>query len=176
MQPLCDRLQEAWYRLRVARADLEAWNALWNRLSLAPSERLSREPWDRLRSAPPETQWGASELRASVNMAGLTGFVLPMLLGLLGAFTYVYRNIDGKIRDATLSSGDGAHATLRMLLGMMLGGLLGVIWTNGQPIALEGVTLSLAALAFFVGYGVELVFQMLDRVIARITSGFRAQR
>ena len=101
--------------------------------------RLTDEPRDRLQSALPEAQWGSSEFRASVNMAGLTGFVLPMLLGLLGAFTYVYRNIEGKIRGARLSSGDGAHATLRILLGMMLGGLLGVIWTNGQPIAL-GVT------------------------------------
>ena len=86
-----------------------------------------------------------------------------------------YRNIDGKIRAATLSSGDGAHATLRVLLGMMLGGLLGVIWTNQRPIELEGVTLSLAALAFFVGYAVEVVFQMLDRIIARTVGGFRGQ-
>ena len=174
-QPLCDRLWEARYRLRIARVDLEAWNTLWNRLSFMPPGRPTQEPQDRLQPALLETQWGASELHASVNMAGLTGFVLPMLLGLLGAFTYVYRNIDSKIRAATLSSSDGAHATLRILLGMMLGGLLGVIWTNGQPIELEGVTLSLAALAFFVGYGVEVVFQMLDRIIARTVSGFRGQ-
>ena len=174
-QPLCDRLQEARYRLRIARIDLEAWNTLWNQLSFMPPERPTQEPQDRLQPALSETQWGASELHASVNMAGLTGFVLPMLLGLLGAFTYVYRNIDSKIRAATLSSGDGAHATLRILLGMMLGGLLGVIWTNGQPIELEGVTLSLAALAFFVGYGVEVVFQILDRIIARTISGSRGR-
>jgi hypothetical protein len=34
-----------------------------------------------------EERWDASELRASAVMAGFTGFVLPMLLGLLGAFT-----------------------------------------------------------------------------------------
>ena len=131
VSPLCDRLRRAWYGLRIARADLEAWNTVWNWLSFMPPGRLTHEPQERLQSTLPETQWGASELHASVNMAGLTGFVLPMLLGLLGAFTYVYRNIDRKIRTATLSSGDGAHATLRVLLGMMLGGLLGVIWTNG---------------------------------------------
>jgi hypothetical protein len=174
-QPLCDRFQEAQYRLRVARVDLEAWNTLWNRLSFRPSERPTQEPQDRVQPTLSETQWGASELHASVNMAGLTGFVLPMLLGLLGAFAYVYRSINGKICNARLSSSDGAHATLRILLGMMLGGLLGVIWTNGQPIELEGVTLSLAALAFFVGYGVEVVFQLLDRIIARTVSGFRGQ-
>jgi hypothetical protein len=148
---------------------------MWNRFSFVSLERIPQDSQNHSRPALLEMQREASELHASANMAGLTGFVLPMLLGLLGAFIYVYRDIDGKMRTATLSSGDGAHAMLRMLLGMMLGGLLGVIWTNGQPIKLEGVTLSLAALAFFVGYGVEVVFRILDRIIARTVSGFRGQ-
>jgi hypothetical protein len=63
--------------------------------------------------------------------------------------------------------GDGLHGTLRILLGTILGGLLGVVWTNGQPIKLEGVALSLSALAFFVGYSVEVVFQTLDNVVGK---------
>jgi hypothetical protein len=106
-------------------------------------------------------------------MAGFTGFVLPMLLGLLGAFTYVYRDIDRRLRTATLLPGDGAHGTLRMLLGTMLGGLLGVIWTTGQPIQLEGVKFSLAALAFFVGFSVEVVFQVMDSLVARTAGALR---
>jgi hypothetical protein len=43
--------------------------------------------------------------------------------------------------------------------GLILGGLLGVIWTNGQQIQIDGVALSLAALAFFVGYSDEIVFE-----------------
>jgi hypothetical protein len=175
VQPLCDRLREAWYRMRIVRADLESWNAVWSRFSFVPLGRLPQDSQNHPQSAPPELEREASELHASANMAVLTGFVMPMLLGLLGAFTYVYRHIDGKIRAATLSSGDGVHAMLRILLGMMLGGLLGVVWTNGQPIEVKGVTLSLAALAFFVGYGVEVVFQMLDRIIARTASGVRGQ-
>ena len=101
-------------------------------------------------------------------MAGLTGFVLPMLLGLLGAFTYVYRDLDRRVQTATLVPGDSLHGTLRMLLGTILGGLLGVVWTTGQPIQLEGVALSLTALAFFVGYSVEVVFQTLDTIISKV--------
>ena len=153
----------------------KSWNAVWSRFSFVPLGRLPQDSQNHPQSAPPELEREASELHASANMAVLTGFVMPMLLGLLGAFTYVYRHIDGKIRAATLSSGDGVHAMLRILLGMMLGGLLGVVWTNGQPIEVKGVTLSLAALAFFVGYGVEVVFQMLDRIIARTASGVRGQ-
>ena len=106
-------------------------------------------------------------------MAGFTGFVLPMLLGLLGAFTYVYRDLDRRVRTATPMPGDGLHGTLRILLGTILGGLLGVLWTNGQPIHLEGVTLSLTALAFFVGYSVEVVFQTLDTVIGKVAGAIQ---
>ena len=91
-----------------------------------------------------------------------------MLLGLLGAFTYVYRDMDRRVRTSTLRPGDGAHGTLRMLLGTILGGLLGVIWTNGQPIEFEGVALSLAALAFFVGYSVEVVFQIMEILVTKV--------
>ena len=50
---------------------------------------------------------------------------------------------------------------------------MGVLWTNGQPIQLEGVTLSLTALAFFVGYSVEVVFQTLDTVIGKVASAIQ---
>jgi hypothetical protein len=65
------------------------------------------------------------------------------------------------------------HGSLQMLLGTILAGLLGVLWTDGQPIKLEGVTLSLAALAFFVGYSVEVVFQLLDTVATKAASALR---
>jgi len=174
-QPLCDQLREAWYRMRIVRADLEAWNAVWSRFPVVPLGRLPQDSQNHPRSTPPELQREASELHASANMAVLTGFVLPMFLGLLGAFTYVYRNVENKIRAERLSSGDGAHAMARILLGMMLGGLLGIIWTNGQPIELEGVTLSLGALAFFVGYSVEVILQMLDRIVAGTVSRVQGQ-
>jgi hypothetical protein len=152
-QPWCERLRDVLQRMDIARRGLGAWNIVSYRLAdVLPIRWLGER-----QQLPPglsQARWDASELRASAVMAGLTGFVLPMLLGLLGAFTYVYRDLDRRVRAATLMPGDGLHGTLRILLGMILGGLLGVLWTNGQPIKLEGVTLSLTALAFFVGYSV----------------------
>jgi len=171
-QPVCERLRDALRRMRIVRTELRAWNAVSDRLSFFwPKHWLY--PHDALPERLREEQWEASELRASAIMAGFTGFVLPMLLGLLGAFTYVYRDIDRRVRTATLLPVDGAHSTLRILLGMTLGGLLGVIWTNGQPIQLEGVTLSLAVLAFFVGFGVEVVLRILDSIVARTASALQ---
>jgi hypothetical protein len=171
-QPLCERLREALEKEQIVRTGLAAWNTVSYRLAyVMPIRWLGKG--DTLPAGLSEEQWSSSELRASAVMAGFTGFVLPMLLGLLGAFTYVYRDLDRRVRTATLVPGDGLHGTLRMLLGMILGGLLGVLWTNGQPIELEGVTLSLTALAFFVGYGVEVVFQVLDGMVTKVAGAIR---
>jgi hypothetical protein len=154
------------------RTELWDWNTVSDRISFYLPNR-----WLGPHGASPEglseKELEASELRASAIMAGFTGFVLPMLLALLGAFPYVYRDINRRLRTATLLAGDGAHGTLRMLLGTILGGLLGVMWTSGQPIQVEGVTLSLMALAFFVGYSVEVVFQVMDSVVTRTASALR---
>jgi hypothetical protein len=170
--PLCERLRAAVERMQVVHAGLAAWNIVSYRLAyLMPIRWLGSG--DPVPADLSQEQWQSSELRASAVMAGFTGFVLPMLLALLGAFTYVYRNLDRRVRTATLEPGDGLHGTLRMLLGMILGGLLGVLWTNGQPIQLEGVTLSLTALAFFVGYSVEVVFQVLDSIVTKVAGAIR---
>jgi hypothetical protein len=171
-QPWCERLRDVQQRMDIARRGLGAWNIVSYRLAgLLPIRWLgARQP---LPTGLTEARWDASELRASAVLAGFTGFVLPMLLGLLGAFTYVYRDLDRRVRAETLAPGDGLHGTLRMLLGTILGGLLGVLWTNGQPIKLEGVTLSLTALAFFVGYSVEVVFQILDTIIGKVASAIQ---
>jgi hypothetical protein len=166
-QPWCERLRDVLQRMDIASRGLGDWNIISYRLAYAfPIRWLGeRQP---LPADLSEERWDASELRASAVMAGFTGFVLPMLLGLLGAFTYVYRDLDRRVQTATLVPGDSLHGTLRILLGTILGGLLGVVWTNGQPIQLEGVALSLTALAFFVGYSVEVVFQTLDTIISKV--------
>jgi hypothetical protein len=114
-------------------------------------------------------EWQTSELRTASLMAGLTGVVLPMLLGLLGACTYVFGEFDSAVRSCTLNGREGVQGVLRMLLGAILGGLLGLIWTAGRGVRVEGVTLSLGAIAFVVGFSVEIVFRILDRAVASVT-------
>jgi hypothetical protein len=164
---LCGRLHDVQLRLSVVYRELLVWNTISERLSYA-----SPVTWLSPRLAPvsglSEEQWRSTELRTSVMMTALTGFVLPMLLGLLGACVYVYREIDDRIETYTLEAQEGVHASLRMLLGAILGGLLGAIWTAGQSIQLEGVSLSLGALAFFVGFSVEAVFRLVDSLVRTV--------
>lgn len=164
---LCVQLRTAMTRVAIVRNELRVWNTISERLSyISPIAWLSpaTDPTGGLS----QSQWETSELRTSVMMAALTGFVMPMLLGLLGACVYVYREIDQQIRTYTLEARQSVHGTLRMLLGAILGGMLGAIWTNGQAVQLEGVSLSLGALAFFVGFSVEIVFSVVDSLVRTV--------
>jgi hypothetical protein len=90
-------------------------------------------------------------------------------IGPIGVVRVRIPNLDRQLSTATLEPSD----MLRGLLRIGLGGLLGVLWTNGQQIQLEGVTLSLCALAFLVGFGVEIVFQTLEAIITGVASKLR---
>jgi hypothetical protein len=54
---------------------------------------------------------------------------------------------------------------VRVGLAAVLGGLAGVMWTGGEPVAVAGLSLSVAAVAFFVGYSVEPVFRLIETVV-----------
>jgi hypothetical protein len=102
------------------------------------------------------------------------GFVLPMMLGCLGGCAYALRRLDGKLTNWTLEPQDGKHALVRVGLAALLGGLVGVIWTTDQNVSLGGFTLSLAAVAFFIGFSVEGVFKLIETLIGSVTSSLQA--
>jgi hypothetical protein len=165
---LCAQMSDALSRMKVARQELRTWNVISGRLSYAsPINWLGpREPGRTTGLS--EEEWESSEVRTLIILAALTGFIMPMLLGLLGACVYVVREVDQQIQTSTLVARESIHGTLRMLLGATLGGLLGVIWTDNQPVRLEGVSLSLGALAFFVGFSVVAVFRLVDTLVRAV--------
>jgi hypothetical protein len=104
----------------------------------------------------------------------MTGFVLPLMLGFLGGYAYALRQHDLKLAAWTLEPQDGVHTWARVLLAALLGGLVGVIWTSDAPVSLGGFTLSLAAVAFFVGFSVEAVFRLIQTLIEGVVSTIRS--
>ncbi|MFL5161895.1 MAG: hypothetical protein ACJ8CZ_05535 [Microvirga sp.] len=165
---LCAQMSDALSRMKVVRQELRTWNVISGRLAyVSPITWLApREPGRPTGLS--EEEWESSEVRTLILLAALTGFVMPMLLGLLGACVYVVREIDQQIQASTLEARESIHGSLRMLLGATLGGLLGVMWTADQPVRLEGVSLTLGALAFFVGFSVEIVFRLVDTLVRAV--------
>jgi hypothetical protein len=167
-QLLCAQMSDALDRMKIIRQELRTWNVISGRLLYAsPINWLGPREQGRTNGLS-EEEWESSEVRTLILLAALTGFVMPMLLGLLGACVYVFREINQQIQTSTLRTWESIHSTLRMVLGATLGGLLGVIWTNDQPVRLEGVSLPLGALAFFVGFSVEIVFRLVDTLVRTV--------
>ena len=164
---MCAQLDTLNRRRAAIELELRDWNAT-SVLGAAPIRWLLGD--ERSTTGISETEWQSAELRASATVANLTGVLLPMLLGFLGACAYVFRDLDRQVRTWTLHRGAAAHGVMRLLLGITLGGLLSVFWTSNTDPRIDGVSLSLAALAFLVGFGVEIVFQTLDTAIAVVAN------
>src|SRR5579871_611550 len=108
-------------------------------------------------------QWrrAVSESRQQVFMVNsfYLAFV-PMLLGAMGACTYVLRSISDEIRDTRFSSTSPVVHSSRVILGALAGVVVGL----GGIVAAGGLGLSNSALAFIAGYAVEPVFATLDAI------------
>jgi hypothetical protein len=106
----------------------------------------------------------------------LNRYVLPILYGLAGASLYVTRSVAAEIRRAVYTSSSDVGFTLRFLLGGIAG--LATAWLVLPPTAASTVTDPSPALAilwplmlsFMAGYAVEILFSLVDRVIAALTA------
>ena len=58
-------------------------------------------------------------------------------------------------------------------MGLVAGSLVGALFTTADTVDLQGFTLTLPAVAFFVGYGVTVVFDMLDAIIEPVSEKIR---
>jgi hypothetical protein len=103
---------------------------------------------------------------AKNRMDLLQQFILPLLYGWIGALAYILRSLSEQIRLWTYRKENTVLCDLRMLLGMVAG--LAIGWFFKPPgTEVNGVGLvSPFALAFLAGYSVDLLFTVMDRVVA----------
>jgi hypothetical protein len=94
--------------------------------------------------------------------------IVPMLLGALGAATYVVRYISDQISATTFST----TSPIRHIMRIALGALAGVVIGFGGIVTGSG--LSSAALAFIAGYAVEPVFSTLDGIAEKFRDARKA--
>jgi hypothetical protein len=100
-------------------------------------------------------------------------YLLPMLYGFLGSAASVIRDFSRKMRDSTFAPRDLTLTVVRLALGILAGASVGLFFTpttaaQGDAMPTGAVALSASALAFLAGYGVEVLFLMLDSAIDRI--------
>lgn len=89
---------------------------------------------------------------------GIYNALVPLLLGAVGAGTYVLRLTSDQIKDSTFASSSPIRHVVRIALGSLAGLAVGLGGFNNE------VNLSSAALSFLAGYAIEPVFATLDGI------------
>ncbi len=104
---------------------------------------------------------------AQAALDRINQIVLPLLLGLLGAYSFVLRSMSLEIRALTFAPNSSLQHLVRLSLGALAGIASGWLLKPEQI----GLLASVPAwtLAFVAGYGSELVFAFMDRLIAAFT-------
>jgi hypothetical protein len=83
--------------------------------------------------------------------------ILPMLYAVLGACAFLLRSFEEQIRTRTFTAGDKHVA--RFLIAA-IGGLIVGLFSNVN--FAQGATLSPLAIAFLVGYAIDIFFSFLE--------------
>ncbi len=175
------QLREVFARLTSDHQSLNAWNMMW------ASFPFMEPPFTK---APYETYDAAT--KANIDLASARLFLdatykylLPLLYGLLGACFYVLRTVSFEIKTWTFTAQSSISYLLRLTLGPLAGLAAGLLLIDtgisevGNAGNAAGITTTellselanfgpLAA-AFVAGYGVELIFEIMDRIIGAFT-------
>lgn len=98
----------------------------------------------------------------------LQSYILPLLYGLLGASAYVLRTMAREIEEVTFSVESNRGYILRLALGTLAGLIVGwfIFLLPGQTFL---ASISPFAIAFLVGYNIELLFSLMDNLIRKLS-------
>jgi len=108
----------------------------------------------------------AHEQNARAAMELFSVVILPLVFGLLGASLAVLRENNRRLHEGSLDLTTLRCAAMRRLLGAAVGGISGIFFTPTH--VLENWGLSLVALAFLLGFSVDIAFRVFQRLSDRV--------
>jgi hypothetical protein len=163
---VCDRYNDRLRRLWINEAQILDWNRWVDRVPLGIRPRVTSET--AVGAAEPRHVLAASERAVAARVDDIAALLLPFY-GFIGAAAFVFRRLIEKVQAAELDATEVRQAIIRLGLGTILGGVIGLFFgTDGAALAGDGLpikALGLAALALLAGYAVELVFTFFDVII-----------
>ncbi|WP_159084180.1 hypothetical protein [Saccharobesus litoralis] len=105
-------------------------------------------------------------LSAEAVLKVLQVYILPLLYGLLGAFIFVLRSLLKEVRDITYTYDCEIRYRLRLTLGALGGMIIG--WFLKPEEIHMADSVSSMALAFLMGYNVDILFSIMDKLVNNI--------
>jgi DNA repair exonuclease SbcCD ATPase subunit len=107
-------------------------------------------------------------LTAEFVLIVLQSYFLPLLYGLLGATAFILRSLARDIKAVTYSRQSDINFLLRLSLGSLAGLVVGwFIFLLPSATFLSSV--SPLAIAFLVGYNIEILFSLMDKLIESLS-------
>lgn len=100
----------------------------------------------------------------------LSDVYLPILLGWLGAHAFILRSMSKAITERSFAVGSAFNHIVRIGLGALAGLASNWLLTPQAVGGAQWANLPVWALAFVAGYGIELVFAFMDRIIGAFTA------
>jgi hypothetical protein len=122
----------------------------------------------------PSQQLEVSLATLEIVLDFLATYVLPALYGLLGACAFVLRQLSADIAELGFANDLRVRYTLRLNIGLLAGLAVGWFISPDQNASVIA-NLSPLALAFVAGYGSDLLFAVLDRIVNAFSSPPPAQ-
>jgi hypothetical protein len=101
--------------------------------------------------------------------ARLSDIFLPLLFGFLGSYAFILRNLAEQIGSSTLARNSAMLHLIRLGTGA-LAGFASAWLLRPDMLSSELKGVSSWAVAFIAGYGVELVFSFMNRIVAAFTN------
>jgi transposase len=108
----------------------------------------------------------AERYAADVAQTTLMTYVLPILYGALGAFVFVVRLVTNDIDRGSLRMLLRIRYRMRLMLGATFGLTVSMLTTQASPFIKE-IPIGAVGVAFLAGYGIDVVFGLLDAVIGQ---------
>jgi len=101
-------------------------------------------------------------------VANLGGYWIPMFMGLLGAMTFILRSLTIQLREFAYVPRSMSIGVIRVCLGAVAG-VFGALLAPTTEGALKG--LPPLFIPFVFGYGIEILFSLMDNVVTSFTQG-----
>jgi hypothetical protein len=105
----------------------------------------------------------------------LSRYILPLLLGFIGATAYVTRLTLYRLSTNSYVPSPRGMMSMRLCLGGLLGAISGIFISSGAK-ETEGFSISLTLTALLMGYSVEVAFSLFDSAIERLKDWTRGLR
>jgi hypothetical protein len=99
-------------------------------------------------------------------VANIGTYLIAMAMGILGALTFILRTLSQQLRDHTYVPVSTSISIIRICLGA-IAGVFGSLFVPGADASLK--SLPPLFIPFVFGYGIEILFSLLDRVVRTFT-------